>query len=497
MLTIKVPMQPKQVKLYEFVEASGPTWIGFGGSRGGAKSHAARAVMILRRLKYPKTRGCIFRRTYEKVRENHIEPLFLQYPFMREWYNKQDKELNLPNGSVIAFRYAENPGDVNSFIGKEYMDFIVDQAEMMTEKELIILKSCTRWPGMPESQCKFVLTFNPGNIGHAFLNRIFCKREYHEKENEADYTFIQAYGWDNVEWVKTSLVLDGFTEKDYYAWDDERRYKYFISRSQYGRELDALPQAMRIGWLLGRMDQFAGQYFDCFDRERHVGRSPLQDWFPRWMGIDWGHAHDAACYWNAQGKEKTHCYREYCKPDRSPRALAQELVEATPESERPLIKHIFLSHDAFAERTSIQTIALEMGEVFQANDMPMPTKEAKDPVGGAALLYDMLKNNELEIDPSCHKLIETIPMITRDEDNLEKTVKFEGDDSYDAERIALKNYFQSEFMEPFEVRVRTRIEPIADITQKMLHLDKVMAEEKKRGPQMIRLRRPSRWAISV
>src|SRR5215472_2973414 len=115
----RVPLQPKQVELLRLVEESPATWIGYGGSRGGAKSHGARAVMLLRRLKHPGTRGLIFRKTFETLWSNHIQPLFDQYPFMRDWYHTGHKELTLPNGSVIAFGYAEHPGDIQSLQGKE------------------------------------------------------------------------------------------------------------------------------------------------------------------------------------------------------------------------------------------------------------------------------------------------------------------------------------------------------------------------------------------
>lgn len=418
------------------------TFVGYGGSRGGAKSHAERAVMLIRRGAHPGTRGCIFRRTFEKVRENHIEPLFNQYPYMRDWYNTQNKELTLPNKSVIAFRYAENPGDVDAFIGKEYMDFFVDQAEQMNEKELITLKSCCRWPGVPDHQCKFVLTFNPGNIGHAFLKRIFSDKNYHDKERPEDYVFLQAYGWDNIEWARTALAEASISDKTYYReWTDEQRFKFFIEHTQYGRELDALPQAMRIGWLLGSMDQFAGQYFDIFERSLHVARLKMEDWFPRWIGIDWGFGHDSTAHWNARTGRQTYAYRELAANKRPPRVLAQEIVEATPREERSSIDAIYLSHDAFAQRTSPETIALQMGEIFTQNGMPEPTMEDRDPVGGAALMYEMLRNGELIIDPGCKQLIEVIPMITRDEEQKEKTVKFEGDDAFDSERIALKMRF--------------------------------------------------------
>jgi phage terminase large subunit len=442
-LEFEVPLQPKQSECLALAEKSHHTWIGYGGSRGGAKSHFVRGFQVIRRMSYPRTVGMIFRRTWEKVRENHIEPLFRQYPFMRDWYHAQNREVTFPNGSKIAFRYGENQQDVEALIGNEYMDICADQGEMLTEKEHNILKSCCRWPGQPDTQCKYLVTFNPGNIGHAFLKRVFYDRKFHEKERAGDYAFLQAFGWDNVEWSRSALEQDGLTVKEYYAWDEDTRYRYFIERSQYGRELDALPQAMRIGWLLGRMDQFAGQYFDCFSLERHVAKEVIKDWYPLWLSVDWGFAHDAAAYWHtsynlSERQKKTYTYREYCKSGRSPRALAMEIVENTPEAERKRIDAIYLSHDAFAQKTSPDTIALQMGEVFKAYGMPLPTKEDRDPVGGATLFYQMLQTNELTISPECRKLIETIPMVTRDEDKAEETVKFEGDDSYDAARIGYK-----------------------------------------------------------
>lgn len=460
-MQIEVPLQPKQKQLYEMVENSTATWIGFGGARGGSKSHAIRAIMLLRRLKYANTRGCIFRRTWDKLRENHIEPLFRQYPFMAEWYNSQNKEVTLPNKSVVAFRYAEQQKDmkqINSFIGKEYMDFFVDQAEMLTEKETLTLKTCTRWPGVPDDQCKFVASFNPGNVGHAFLKRIFYDKKYNEKERSQDYAFLQAFGWDNIEWSRTALKRDCISNRTYYhEWTEEQRFKYFIENSQTGRDLNALPQSMRIGWLLGSMDKFAGQYFDVFDPEVHVSPCHLEDWHSRWVGIDWGFGHNSAAHWFAQPEHrKTATYREFVANGRSPRALAQEICDRTPEDERKRIETIYLSHDAFAQRTEQKTISDQMGEVFKANHLPFPTMASKDVVGGATLIYDMLKNDEIAIDPCCVNLIETLPMITRDEDDLEKTVKFDGDDAYDSFRYGLKDRMR-ERQAPIEVRARNRV----------------------------------------
>lgn len=438
-MKLKFVWQPKQQKLLQLTDDSKATWLGYGGSRGGAKSHAGRNILLLRRIKIPGSKGCIFRRTYDLVRENHVDPLLREFPFMRSWYHEGHKELRLPNGSVLAFRYGETRKDVESMIGKEYMDFLCDQAEAFTEHELTVMKSCVRTPGKPESFCKFILTFNPGNVGHKFLQRIFYDRDYRGEEKPEDYTFIQAFAWDNVEWSRAALETDGLTVEDYYAWDSDKRFNYFVTRTQEGKKLNALPPALRVGWLLGSMDQFAGQYFDIFSMERHVANVFPDSWMSKWIGIDWGFAHNSAAHWCSQVKnDLTAVYREFCGAGRSPRALAQEIVDRTPPEERPYIRGIGLSHDAFARRDERDSAAEQMAEVFVQAGMPYPVRAGRDVVGSAARLYSMFDQNEIVIHPSCQELIKVIPMVTRDPQNAEKTIKFDGDDAFDSLKHALQ-----------------------------------------------------------
>ena len=525
-ITFDVYLQPKQEQLYQYSENSKATWIGYGGSRGGAKSGGARRVMLKRRLEHPGTTGAIFRRTYDLVRENHIDKYIKEYPILNEWYHKGDKEIKFPNGSVLAFRYAETTSDVNAHIGKEYMDIIVDQAEAFSAGELTTLKSCCRWPGVDENACKYILTFNPGNIGHAELKRIFYNKRYRADdgseytveqfkvakalnpelqwlEHPDNYAFIQAYGWDNVEWSRAALEKDGHTGECggahcggcggcvYYSWDNDERFNYYITRSQFGREQNALPQAMRIGWLLGNMDQFAGQYYDIFSPERHIKRCQPEEWHTRWLGIDWGFAHLATCYWASQlSQQTTGFYREYCAAGHSPKALAQEIVDRTPGPERAMVKHIFLSHDAFAQRTEVDTISEQMGQVFRANGMPYPEMASKDPKGRAALLYDMMgppipgtepvqfREAQIAIDPGCKHLIETIPMVCRDQNDPEKPLKFEGDDPFDGATHAL-TYRMRTAAVPREVQLMEQAKQIADPVARFFFLRKHQQDKPK------------------
>jgi len=307
-MELAINLQPKQHELLGLCEDSPCSWIGYGGSRGGGKSKAARDCMLVRRMKYPNTKGMIFRRVYEDLRQNHIDKFLSEFPDFEKFYKRADHEVALPNGSKIVFGYAETLDDVKrKFHGPEYMDIFVDQAEQLTEAELRQIKMANRWPNMPIGKCKMVLFFNPGGVGVAFLKRIFHDRKYLQTEDANDYAFVQAYGWDNVMWAEPSLLAEGLTAKDFYSWDSERRFKYFIEKTQYGRELNSLPQTLRVGHLLGSFDSFAGQYFaEVFDRDRQVipqdnAEALIRPWWSRWISIDWGFAHYSAILWHAKG----------------------------------------------------------------------------------------------------------------------------------------------------------------------------------------------------
>jgi hypothetical protein len=466
-ITLRAQFWPKQAEFDRMVETTPATILGYGGSRGGAKSDAGRKIMLKRRFSYPGTWGLVMRRLWSEVRRNHIEPMFRDWPALRDFWSEQQRTLFFPNASQLVFRSGEHSRDIYEMQGDEYYDVFIDQAEQFSEAELVFLKTINRWPMTPEANCKLLQTFNPGNIGHAYLKRVFYDKKYKERERPEDYAFLQAYGWDNAAWVLPALEADGKTVDEYFAWPEEKRFEYFISRSQTGRELDALPQAMRIGHLLGRWDQFAGQYFDILNPDKHFrsrAHMGLKPWHRRWIGIDWGFAHNSAAHWNAQTEEsKTMTYREFVRNGLGARALAQEISDRCGTGEqREKIDTIFLSPDAFAKRTSENTIAEQMNEVFIANGLPACTPADDDRVGGWHLMYEMLRCEEWLIADECTELISCLPMLTRQpmDKNPNDCLKFEGDDPADSARYALKSFLGTRQM-PFEERVAEKVETFA------------------------------------
>lgn len=447
-LNLSLRLQPKQSELLELCEDSQASTIGYGGSRGGGKSGAARRVMLLRRLNNPGTTGLIFRRVYDDLKRNHIDKFFEEFPHLFRFYRSTDHEVVLPAApgqapSRIVFGYAETETEVKrKFHGPEYMDMFIDQGEQLSELELKLMKTACRWPGTSRYKCKFVVFFNPGGIGLTYFKRVFKDKDYRDKEKENDFAFIQAYGWDNVEWVRSALIEDGLTEDDFYAWSSDTRFDYFINRSEYGQQLDGLPPAMRIGHLMGSLDTFAGQYFDVWEPARHVRFAVVEPWHPKWISIDWGFAHDSAVLWWAQDALKTRTYRELVKSSMGPRELALKIIEMSQlGEEREQIDAIYLSPDAFAKRTTEDTIANQMGVVFREHGLPMPRRADNDRVSGWMLMHEMLQYGRWEIDPSCKSLIKNLPLFARDDDKPEDCLKFVGDDPGDSARYGLKSRF--------------------------------------------------------
>jgi phage terminase large subunit len=525
---ILLTWQPKQSELRKLVDSrDGATWIGFGGARGAAKSFALLMLMIYRRNKYPGTKGLIFRRKFKDLWDNHISVMFHHWPITRAWYNTQNKELTLPTEppSIVKFGYAEHEGDIKDFQGQGYMDIFVDEASHLTQKELEFLKTCNRWPGLGERDCKMVLAMNPGGVGHSFIKRIFFDRQFVTNEDSTNYAFIQAYGWDNIEWVRAALDAELHIAPDSYnigqakpnlsyydrSWvryyehfDDKTRFEWFVTRSDYGRTLSNLPESMRIGHLLGRWDVFAGQYFDIFDTSVHTlpwRDIDLPSWSSRWISIDWGFAHPAAVYWFAQLDGKTITYREFLTRGIGPKDLAAQIIGKS-SNEAP--DAIFLSPDAFAKRTDADTIAEQLNYIFAEHGWPDCSPADNDRVGGWALMYDMLKTGAWKISDQCTNLIDMLPNLTRDDKKMEDCVKFnasegkfDGDDACDSARYGLKSRVASH-NKPVDVKINEVINEwktsgiLTDPTSEMIRR-RMLQEQYKSQAKPIKIRPRSRF----
>ena len=212
--------------------------VAFGGARGGGKSWAVRAKLILMATSYKGIKQMVIRRTYPELQANHIRPLKALLGVGRPGcpikYSNQDKLMTFPNGSTIQFGYCATDADTERYQGAEVDILYIDEATQLTEQQIKDLNACVR--GTSDFPRRTYYTCNPGGKGHGYIKRLFISKQYTENEYPEDYSFIQSLVYDN------NVLMD----KD----------------PEYVRALEALPEAKRKAWLEGDWDSFIGQVFN-------------------------------------------------------------------------------------------------------------------------------------------------------------------------------------------------------------------------------------------
>jgi phage terminase large subunit len=449
----------------------------FGGAAGPGKTKALLYEAIYQAHLHPRVDTLLLRRTFPELEASIINYFRRDVPHeLYEKYNESKHTVTWLNGSTTRFGYCESENDVYRYQGAEYLFIGVDELTHFTLKQWQFLTSRNRCRIKGAKPCMAGAT-NPGNIGHAWVKALWVGRvtapgmDRPDQYDPGDYEFIHATIADN----------------PYFAQDDA-----------YKKTLGQLPEALRRAFLDGEWDVYAGQYFDIFSVERHTVRAEhvqLEPWTPRWISIDWGFEHPSAVYWHATRNDGVVVtYREFVQNRLSPRMLAAAIAERSIDrlgrAER--IRDIYLSPDAFAQRTADASIAEQLGDGLGSAGLPRPTPADNDRVGGWMLMYQALEANLWLIAENCPRLIENLPTLTRDPANVEDTLKCDGDDPADSARYGLKSALEPG-RAPAEVLAAERITAV-DPTSRAIWLKKFSAEEQRRvAPVVPRRWRPQQW----
>jgi hypothetical protein len=387
-------------------------------------------------------------------------------PESRQWYRERDKEMRIPNGSRLFFGSAEHPADMAAYYSAEFDYILVDEAQEFSQDELERLSISNR--STKAGITPFTLyTFMPGISesglppkGLAYLRRVFVDQDIREQERTHKWSFVQAFAWDNVEWCRKALEVDGLDEEDFYSWSETKRRGYFLQRTDFGATLSAITSpGLRDAWLHGLWDKFTGQYFDSFDYDRHtLDQEALDAWLdgmaklrvkPRWwLSDDWGDHHPNSLYLHGMdhtGKVVTVAEdwaRGLAEPEIARRAVEMcSRFNAVPEA-------FIMGWDAFGKlsKHTRQPITQQIAKALPPN-FPPPFPADASPgtrVSGAQFMRQMIADHRWQISRECVRLIECIPNMVRDmERNPEDVLKVDwsetslGDDPYDSARMGL------------------------------------------------------------
>lgn len=335
------------------------------------------------------------------------------------------------------------------------------------------------------------------------------------------------YGWIKTQWIEgkpVSQMGDAQRARDgkWYQKEagkticiyDPAEYAYVHSTvldnpaqlekdPEYISKLEQLPPALRQKALYGDLHAVAGSYFSNFSRDRNVRSLPrdrdsirFEEWQPVWLGFDWGLAHHTAVFWNTRAsvldldgkwrscvvtlREMVVNEEDYQRDRFSAKHaddwnykqyICREIKRRTPEDEAKRLKYIFLSPERFkrVDETS-HTVAGELSEIFRSLGLPMCSEANDAREDGAVLMYNLIDSAEWIILDVCSVLIAAIETRVRDETKREDVLKTEDelDDAYDGERYGLLSMLK-ERGKPAEVKLREKLETIADPTAKMIY----------------------------
>lgn len=375
-MNLGIKLQPKQVELYKYVSGNSCSIIGYGGSAGGAKSHAIRDVGLIMASENPTLKVLIIRRVSTELTSNHVNPFFQKYPELRNYYNKTERMLYLPNGSTIHFGSANNEDDIYSYQGAEYDLIFIDEATHFTQEMIEFLMTRNR-STIINFRAKTILTMNPGNIGHAYIKRIFIDKQYTNNEIAENYVFIQAKISDNVLWCIDSLKQKGYTVQEYYEkWNENERLEFCLEYSEYAKRLSNLPEELRRAYLDGDWEVFGGQFFKTFDKKKQL-IEPFaipEEW--KLIGtIDPGFSSPCAFQLQAQDYSgNIYNVVTYYEEQRPPEEHAHNIRELIKNCQwtNGRMPSLFVSgRDAFAKKDRYSIIANErtFSDVFLANGL--------------------------------------------------------------------------------------------------------------------------------
>ena len=380
----------------------GPTAIGYGGARGGGKSHWLLAQIGADDCQRVPGLKCLLLRKVGKANLEHFEDL------RRRLFNRLPHEfsafrgiLTFANGSRIIAGHFQNEKDIDAYLGLEYDCIGVEESSQLTSRKFQDISTCCR-TSKSNWRPRIYTTTNPGGVGHAWYRSKFVAPMLEHRETET--RFIPARVGDNA-----------------------------FNNPEYRRILESLTGWQKRAWLDGSWDIAAGQFFTLFRRDVHVVEdfddSRAVEWF---AALDYGHVHYTVCLLGCRdGDGNTFIVDEHAErlwlPQRH--AAAIKAMLARHKLAVGDLKRFVAGADVFSRQSDGTTIAAQ----YAKHGISLRCANT-DRVNGWAEVMQGLGDVEGGVRPTlffhkrCGRLIETLPILQHDPNRPEDVLKVDTDE---------------------------------------------------------------------
>jgi hypothetical protein len=398
----------------------GPTAIGYGGARGGGKSHWLLAQMGADDCQRVPGLKCLLLRKVGKANLEHFEDLRRRlFGELPHEFSAFRGVLAFKNGSRIIAGHFQNEKDIDAYLGLEYDVIGIEEATTLTTRKYQDISTCCR-TSKPNWRPRIYSTTNPGGVGHAWYRTKFVLPMIERRELET--RFIPARVGDNA-----------------------------YNNPEYRKVLEGLTGWQKRAWLDGDWDIAAGQFFTTFRRDVHVIEDfddmRAVEWF---AALDYGFAHYTVCLLGCRdGDGNTFIVDEHAErmwlPQRHAAAI-KAMIGRHKIGDRKLeitdLKRIVAGADVFSRQSDGTTIAAQ----YAKHGITLRVANT-DRINGWAEVMQGYGEPDNGVTPSlyihkrCARLVETLPALQHDPNRPEDVLKVDadedgvgGDDAADALR---------------------------------------------------------------
>lgn len=412
-----IVMNPTQLRFSAAARAAdkpdGPIEIGFGGARGGGKSHGLIAQLGADDCqRFPGLKVLLLRKAAKSNLENFTDlraKIFGKIPntFIRQ--NKTVYFTGVKPNSRIVLGHFQNERDIENYLGLEYDVIALEEATTLSPSKIKQIQTCCR-TSKPGWRPRMYNNTNPGGVGHAFYRAKFILPFRANKQK--DTFFIPSLPTDCPQ-----------------------------NNADYVRMLESLTGWQRKAWRFGDWDIAAGQFFTNFRQDIHVESDfdPLKakEWV---LSFDYGFKHYTVCHLGAICDDGFHIVDEHAHRMMLPRQHADGIKAMVNRyrigyggSSRRLelsdLSSIVAGTDVFAKERDGKSVADDykaLGILFK----PAVT----DRINGWAAIANALGDAEAKQEPTlfihqrCARLIETLPILEHDPNRPEDVLKVDCDD---------------------------------------------------------------------
>ena len=442
----------------------------YGGARGGAKSYALihDAALHVRRWHYDENNkvvidsqsidyadytALILRRNYRDLVVNFKPVSDKIYTALGAKWKDKDGYYLFPSGARIYLGYCNEPKDVEKYVGGNFHYLGIEEVNQFPEKWVTDMGGSVR-SANPDIKPFKRYTTNPGGIGHIWLKRRFVdpmppiKGEMiHSDKHDIDYCILDPSppvkdDDGNERWYIPATVFDNQA-----LIDNDKKYVSFLK---------SLTGVKRKMWLNGEWDEMSGLFFNEWNAAYHVmARKSFDLEYAKENGrmyrcIDYGTSNPFVCLFVWVDEDgRVVVFDEIYEAGLTPTVQAKFILDRG--------RSLGLNEDSFYNTIvdpSMKTATHDSGtrlksvvEIYIDNGLQHIALGNNSRVQGWGVFKDYLHIDDpdftgdyipyLRFCDNCVRCIETIPVLTTDDNNIEDVDTDQDDHGADALRYLL------------------------------------------------------------